>query len=71
MSNVNLRRWLRSSLNATTYLGIAIVVLIWTGLLWSQQVGRENFIQSAHENGDNLARAYEESVIRTVSVRVM
>jgi diguanylate cyclase (GGDEF)-like protein len=67
MNNVNLRRWLRSSLNATTYLGLGMIVLIWIGLLWIQSVGRENFIQSARENGDNLARAYEESVIRSVS----
>jgi diguanylate cyclase (GGDEF)-like protein len=67
MNNVNLRRWLRSSLNATTFLGLGMVVLIWIGLLWSQSVGRENFIQSARENGDNLARAYEESVIRSAS----
>jgi diguanylate cyclase (GGDEF)-like protein len=67
MNNVNLRRWLRSSLNATTYLGLGMIVLIWSALLWSQSVGRENFIQSARENGDNLARAYEETVIRSVS----
>jgi diguanylate cyclase (GGDEF)-like protein len=67
MNNVNLRRWLRSLRNATTYLGLGMVVLIWIGLLWSQQVGRENFIQAAQENGNNLARAYEESVIRAVS----
>jgi len=66
MDNIGLRLWQRSALNATTYLGAAMIALIWVGLLWNQHTGRRNFVEAARENGSNLARAYEESVIRSV-----
>ena len=66
MDNIGLRLWQRSRLNATTYLGVAMIALIWVGLLWNQHTGRRNFVEAARENGSNLARAYEESVICSV-----
>jgi diguanylate cyclase (GGDEF)-like protein len=64
--SVNWRRWLQALHNAPTYLGLAMIALIWIGLVRTEQVGRDNFIEAARENGGNLARAYEESVIRAV-----
>jgi hypothetical protein len=57
MSNINLRLWLRSSLNATTYLGLVIVALMWTGVVVNQHNDKTRFIESARKSGSNLARA--------------
>jgi diguanylate cyclase (GGDEF)-like protein len=66
MSNFNLRRWLESLRNVMTCFGVAMIVLIWVGILRSDRLGTDNFIKAARENANNLARAYEESVIRAV-----
>ncbi len=67
LGNGNLRQWLRSLRNATTYSGVAMITLIWGALLFSQQTGETNFLRAQRENADNLVRAYEESVVRSVS----
>jgi diguanylate cyclase (GGDEF)-like protein len=61
------RLWLRSSLNPTTYFGLAMVVLMWAGVNLNAYSDEKNFIKTARENGGNLTRAYEESVSRSVS----
>jgi len=67
MSNINLRLWLRSLLNATTYLGLMIVALMWTGVVVNQHNDKTRFIESARKSGSNLARAYSETVYRSIS----
>jgi len=67
MGQIDWRLLLRSLRNPTTYLGAVIVALIWIGFLWNAHAERDHALQVARENGANLARAYEESVLRQVS----
>jgi diguanylate cyclase (GGDEF)-like protein len=67
MGNFDWRLWLRSLRNATTYLGALIVALIWVGFVWNERADRNHALEVARENGANLARAYEESVLREVT----
>lgn len=60
-------QWALWLLNATTYFGLAMIAAIWAGLLWSEHSGTQNFLSETREHGKNLASAFEESVIRSVS----
>ena len=61
--------WLRARwvLNAATYLGLVMTAVIWVGLLWSEYNSTQNFLTVTREHGKNLASAFEESVVRSVS----
>lgn len=67
MGQIDWRLLLRSLRNATTYLGAVIIALIWVGFLWNTRAERDHALQVARENGANLARAYEENVLREVN----
>ena len=63
----NLRQWARWLLNPTTYFGIAMIAVIWAGLLWSEHNSTQNFLSLTREHGKNLAGAFAETVVRSVS----
>jgi diguanylate cyclase (GGDEF)-like protein len=67
MKRSDLRQWARWLLNATTYFGLAMIAVIWAALLWSEHNSTQNFLTVTREHGKNLASAFEESVIRSVS----
>lgn len=67
MKRSDLWEWARWLLNATTYFGLAMIAAIWAGLLWNQHTGTQNFLSETREHGKNLASAFEESVVRSVS----
>src|SRR5579872_3104846 len=67
MTRSDLWQWARCLLNATTYLGLAMIAAIWAGLLWDEHNSTQNFLSLTREHGKNLASAFEESVIRSVS----
>ncbi len=67
MIRSDLREWARWLLNATTYFGLAMIAVVWAGLLWSERNSTHNFLTVTREHGKNLASAFEESVIRSVS----
>src|ERR1700693_5637666 len=64
---INWRLWVSSSLNATTYLGLVIVALMWIGVVVNQHSEKTRFMESARESESNLARAYAETVYRSIS----
>jgi diguanylate cyclase (GGDEF)-like protein len=64
---INWRLWVSSSLNATTYLGLVIVALMWIGVVVNQHSDKTRFMESARESESNLARAYAETVYRSIS----
>ncbi len=67
MGQTDWRLFVRSLCNATTYLGAVIIALIWVAFVWNTRAERDHALQVARENGANLARAYEESVLREVN----
>ena len=67
MKRSDLRQWVRWLLNPTTYFGLAMIAAIWAGLFWSEHNATQNFLVVTREHGKNLASAFEESVIRSVS----
>ncbi len=67
MKRSDFQQWARWLFNATTYFGLAMIAAIWAGLLWSEHNSTQNFLSLTREHGKNLASAFEESVIRSVS----
>ena len=67
MIRSDLREWARWLLNATTYFGLAMIAVVWAGLLCSERNSTHTFLTVTREHGKNLASAFEESVIRSVS----
>ena len=67
MKRSDLWEWARWLLNATTFFGLAMIAAIWAGLLWNQYNSTQNFLALTREHGKNLASAFEESVVRSVS----
>src|ERR1700761_6027448 len=67
MTRSDLWQWARWLFNATTYFGLIMIAVVWAGLLWSERNSTHNFLTVTREHGKNLASAFEESVIRSVS----
>ncbi|HEY5065244.1 MAG TPA: EAL domain-containing protein [Xanthobacteraceae bacterium] len=67
MKRSDFLQWARWLLNGTSYFGLAIIAIIWSGVLWSEHNSAQNFLSVTREHGKNLASAFEESVIRSVS----
>jgi Histidine kinase sensor domain len=62
----NLRQWLCASLQTSTFLGLAMIGLLWTGLTLHLSEERESALRGAKQNAGNLARVFEEHVVRVV-----
>jgi diguanylate cyclase (GGDEF)-like protein len=60
------RTQLRKSLQGATALGIAMIILTWATIAFQLSVNRNTAIQGAFQDSANLARAFEEQVVRTV-----
>jgi diguanylate cyclase (GGDEF)-like protein len=67
MTRSDLWQWARWLFNPATYFGLAMIAVVWAGLLWSEHNSTRNFLTVTREHGKNLASAFEESVIRSVS----
>jgi hypothetical protein len=59
-------RWLRSVATGSTLLGLFMIVLVWAGLSFHQEVKRSNAERAALQDSDNLARAFEEHLSRSL-----
>ena len=44
MTRSDLWQWARCLLNATTYLGLAMIAAIWASLLWDEHNSTQNFL---------------------------
>jgi len=47
-------------------LGLCCVAILWAGVLTSLSIQRNQAVHAAEQNTDNLARAFEESIIRSI-----
>jgi signal transduction histidine kinase/CheY-like chemotaxis protein/HPt (histidine-containing phosphotransfer) domain-containing protein len=67
------RLWLRVALwvrgaarHGGAILGICGIVVLWSGVLYSLSVERQQALRGAAENTTNLSRAFEEHIVRSV-----
>lgn len=63
---LRLSSWLRASLQGTTFLGVTMIVLIWTATAIYLRSVKQDDLQSAAQESSNLARAFEEHITRTI-----
>jgi diguanylate cyclase (GGDEF)-like protein len=63
----NWRLWLRAVSQGTTYFGAAMIALIWLSVHFHLAVERERSQQAAIQNSGNLARAFEQHLIRSLT----
>jgi diguanylate cyclase (GGDEF)-like protein len=60
------KSWLRALNQGSTYLGLAMIGLIWLGLDFHLQSERATVQEDALQNAANLSRAFEEHLVRTL-----
>jgi diguanylate cyclase (GGDEF)-like protein len=63
---LRLSPWLRASLQGTTLLGVAMIMLVWTATTIYLESGKQADLKSATQEASNLARAFEEHIARTI-----
>jgi PAS domain-containing protein len=61
-----LSRWLRAVPQATTFFGLAMVALIWGAVEFHLNTEHELSEAAAIRNTGNLARVFEEQIVRTI-----
>jgi len=59
-------KWLQALLQTTTYLGVAVIAVLWGGIYLLTAQEHERAYQDAVRQGDNLNRVLEEYVRRVV-----
>ncbi|HKY88291.1 MAG TPA: diguanylate cyclase [Pseudorhodoplanes sp.] len=60
------RSRLKASLQSATALGIAMIVLTWGTIVFQLHVNQRTAVQGAFQESANLARSFEEQIIRTI-----
>lgn len=61
-----LRLWRETLAHPSVYLGAAMIVLVWTGNALLTATERQAAIAAVSQDTVNLARAFEENVVRTI-----
>jgi diguanylate cyclase (GGDEF)-like protein len=59
-------KWLQATAQTTTYLGVAVIAIIWGGIYLLASQEHERAYQDAVRQGGNLARVLEEYIRRVV-----
>jgi hypothetical protein len=59
--------WLRACAQTTTYLGVVMIVVIWSGAFFLASDKREYAYENAQRQGSNLARIFAEYVSRVIN----
>jgi diguanylate cyclase (GGDEF)-like protein len=67
MISAGYRSWLRALAQPATYLGCAMIALVWLSIGFHLAIERENAQKAARQNTGNLARAVEEHLTRSLS----
>jgi diguanylate cyclase (GGDEF)-like protein len=57
---------LKTSLHGATVLGITMIVLVWGTIAFQLSINKYAAIQGAFQESANLARAFEEQIVRTI-----
>jgi diguanylate cyclase (GGDEF)-like protein len=65
-SRIEWASWLRAIPQGTTYLGLAMVALIWGAVEFHLDVERDRSEATAIQGTGNLARVFEEQITRTI-----
>ena len=60
------RQWLRALLSLPAVFGLMMIGLVWAGLVLHLSETEKGAIQAAKQNTDNLARAVEEHIVRSI-----
>ena len=60
------RQWLRALLSLPAVFGLMMIGLVWAGLVLHLSKTEKGAIQAAKQNTDNLARAVEEHIVRSI-----
>ncbi len=63
-----LSRWLRAVPQITTFFGLATIALIWGAVEFHLNIERVQSEAAAFQNTSNLARVFEEQIVRTIKV---
>ncbi|HEV7820926.1 MAG TPA: hypothetical protein VGO84_07080, partial [Burkholderiales bacterium] len=58
--------WLRAIPQATTFFGLAMIALIWGAVEFHLSIERNRSEAGAIQSTGNLARVFEEQIIRTI-----
>ncbi len=58
--------WVQAFRQTTTYLGVAVIAIIWGGIYLLAAQERESAYQDAVRQGNNLSRVLEEYIRRVV-----
>ena len=58
--------WVRASLQGTTFLGLTMIALVWGSIVYHLRAQKNAAIQAAFQETANLARTFEEQIVRTV-----
>jgi diguanylate cyclase (GGDEF)-like protein/PAS domain S-box-containing protein len=61
-----MKRWLQAIRQSTTYLGVAVIVIIWGGIYLLASQEHESAYQDAKRQSGNIARVLEEYIRRVV-----
>jgi diguanylate cyclase (GGDEF)-like protein len=61
-----LRKQLRPALQGATFLGVAMIALTWASIGFDLRLEWKSAQQAAIQNSGNLARAFEEQIIRSI-----
>ena len=64
--NNHFRPWLRAARQVGTFLGLAMIALAWAGIALHLSIEERSALQAAKQNTDNLARVFEEQIVRLV-----
>src|SRR5436189_4283767 len=56
----------KTSLHGAIVLGITMIVLVWGTIAFQLYVNQRAAVQGAFQESANLARAFEEQIVRTV-----
>src|ERR1700730_5426282 len=62
----NWKSWLRALNQGSTYLGLAMIALLWLGLDFHVKAELATVQKDAIQNMGNLSRAFEEHLVRTL-----
>lgn len=60
-------RWLRAALQPTTYLGVGMIFVVWTTLVFLMTEDRARAARDAELQGKNLSRLLEENILRIIT----
>jgi len=59
-------QWFRAFAQITTFLGVAMIGVVWSGVYFLGQEERERAVQDAKRQGSNLTRVFAEYIARAI-----